>query len=470
VNYIYWFENKRRNSITTTRAAEIFEIIRQQSYHAEKEGRHDEVWIKYDTTTGEWRGRECATHREGYGLERRGARGKQAEGNTLRDRFGWIGNGGLTRSEFEDVIAATDSLIEPEARNRFNTLKTMDIVRFCRVTRLWYGFAADPPNLKTKPIAVSKAQEYRRRYGRMPELTHDWQGSEGSEHIKWIIATEYAAGNEIGTEEAEKIRRRVWKSEGIWKVCGQTEDRKNRICGVDAGLPEGEYATEKAKPLPKVHRWVEDSETDYIEGKKVPGDVISELWDMPPLEPFEAIEWMCAKVGFRFDALRMMKEEPKDFPFENGKYRGNFYKSPEEIAEIEERKREMLRQETEKKEREEREKREKFLARIKVKNLDELITKLSPEPFAVRSGETTYRKPSNYHTQACSYMPHMKTGAEAYEWFGETFGLERENDCVDAFQLAFDERFIVAKYDGDGRLEHFRGTAKPEWKTKTPAA
>src|ERR1700738_3460582 len=86
VNYIYWFENQRGNSITTGRAQEIFDILRHQSYHAEKEGRHEEVWIKHDPATGEWRGRECVTHREGYGLERKGKRGDQSKGDTLRNR------------------------------------------------------------------------------------------------------------------------------------------------------------------------------------------------------------------------------------------------------------------------------------------------------------------------------------------------------------------------------------------------
>jgi len=350
VKYIYWFENQRRNSITMGRAGEIFEILRQQSYHAEKEGRHDEVWIKHDPITGEWRGRECATHREGYGLERKGKRGEQSKGETLRKRFGWVGGGGLTRDEFVDVIAATDALIIPEADRVFNTLKAMEIVRFCRVTRLWYGFAADPPNLKTKPVAVSKTQEYRKRYGRMPELTHDWRNLEGSEHLKWIIATEYAAGNEIGLKEAEKIRQRVWKSEGTWKVFGKTNDGRNRICGVDAGLPEGEYTTEKSKPLPKVHRCVEkgdDEYLDYIEGKLVSGDLVVDTWHMPPLEPLEAVEWLCVKIGFRFDALRMLKEDSDSYIFRNGKWRGEFWQSPEEIAAMEAKKKEMLRKEKE---------------------------------------------------------------------------------------------------------------------------
>jgi len=354
-----------------------------------------------------------------------------------------------------------------EANKVFNTLKAMEIVRFCRVTRLWYGFQADPPNLKTKPIAVSKSQEYRKKYGRMPELTHDWRHLDGSEHLKWIIATEYDLGNEIGTEEAEKVRRRVWNLGGTWKVCGKTDDGRNRICGVDAGLPEGEFANDQ-KPLPNVHRWVEEKELDYIEGKLIPNETMNELFDMPPLEPSEAVAWMRVKVGFSFDVLRMMKEEPKYWPIENGKYRGWLYRSPEEIAAIEEQKKETLRQEKERKEREEREKRERFLARIKVKNLDELIAKLSPVEYAYQSGGGGYRKASNNHTLACSHMPVAKNGMTAYKWFGETFGIESEDDCVEAFQLALDERFIVARYDDEGRLEHFRGCLKQE--TKSPIA
>src|SRR5258708_32387489 len=96
VTYIYWFENQRGNSITTGRAQEIFDILRHQSYHAEKESRHEEVWIKHDPATGEWRGRECSTHREGYGLERKGKRGEQSKGKPFRNRIGRVGGGGVT--------------------------------------------------------------------------------------------------------------------------------------------------------------------------------------------------------------------------------------------------------------------------------------------------------------------------------------------------------------------------------------
>jgi hypothetical protein len=55
---------------------------------------------------------------------------------------------------------------------------------------------------------------------------------------------------------------------------------------------------------------------------------------------------------------------------------------------------------------------------------------------------------------------------KAYRWLGETFGLATEDDCIEAFELAFDERFIVAKYDDQGRIEHFRGRDKQETKTR----
>jgi hypothetical protein len=177
---------KLRNPITMERAEQIFRILNQQSYEAKAEGRWEEVWIVHDPQTGEWRGRETPSRREVFGLERKGARGEQSKGDTLRKRYAHLGDGGMTRGEWEALIAETDNLSPEDSKKRFNVLKAKEIIRLCRITRLWHGAQAEPPNLQKSVPVKPKSQEYRERFGRMPELTHDGHNLEKSEHIAWI--------------------------------------------------------------------------------------------------------------------------------------------------------------------------------------------------------------------------------------------------------------------------------------------
>ncbi len=123
------------------------------------------------------------------------------------------------------------------------------------------------------------------------------------------------------------------------------------------------------------------------------------------------------------------------------------------MREVEEEQKELSRKLAEEKEREERD-------RLKVSELSYLLSVISSKTNS--RGEIQH--PSSYHASAIRKMPVMKNGMESGRWFGETFGLESEDDCAEAFQVAFEGRLVVAYYDDQGRIEHFRGE-----KTKTPA-
>jgi hypothetical protein len=140
------------------------------------------------------------------------------------------------------------------------------------------------------------------------------------------------------------------------------------------------------------------------------------------------------------DALDEMRSKNKEV---EDRKRKQEEEERERVRKIKEEKKELLRKLAEEEERKRRE-------RLKVSNLDYLLDSLSR---------------ASYHASAIRQMPVMKGGMEAYRWFSETFGLESEDDCVEAFQFAREERLIVEYYDDQGRIEHFRGE-----QTKTPAA
>jgi len=100
------------------------------------------------------------------------------------------------------------------------------------------------------------------------------------------------------------------------------------------------------------------------------------------------------------------------------------------------------------------EKWKKTLAMVKVSSVEDLI----------RSISSHYE---THHASAVRNMPPMNGTMFAAEWFGETFGLTSEDDCVEAFQFSREEGLIVGDYDEDSEgmqmLKCFRGV-----NTKSP--
>jgi hypothetical protein len=142
------------------------------------------------------------------------------------------------------------------------------------------------------------------------------------------------------------------------------------------------------------------------------------------------------------DALDEMRSKRKK---EEDQKRKREEEERERVQKIEDEKKELLRKMAEDEER-------KRSERLKVDDLDYLLKSLSMETIT-------------YHAAAIRKMPVMNGLMFAADWFGETFGLESEDDCVTAFQFARKKGFVVEKCDDQGTLEHFRGA-----KTKTPAA
>jgi hypothetical protein len=459
VRYIVEFETGRRNPITIPQARHLFTVLRQISHKATKAGKHQDVIIDLDISIGEWGGVETPYHRETYGMNR----GKKSIADTFRGKFGVIGEGGITKERFIQEIMEIERCSLPRAQQIFHSCKNprMNIARHCKETGLWYGcFVEELPTLASKPAAVLKRTEYRQKFGSMPPKWHDYQNKETSELLQWLVTEESARGVTISIDEADKLRHRIWnvtKEGKAWKVAEKNGTRY-LIQGADYGLPEGQQ-TEPEKAERKVvvrpvyrTEWVENKDGDEVEIITVSGEEITAKQDellewMPPLEPDAAAQWLMVQLGFAFDAHRMLREQTGDlWNLVDGKYIGVSYKTEEQ-------------QEEERKAKEEKKKEEKWketLAKVKVKSLKELVGAIEGRWNEYRR---KYDTAATYHASAIRQMPPMKTGPIAHKWFGETFGLASEDDCMEAFEFARGEELIETDYNSEGRLECFRGVS-----------
>lgn len=449
VRHIVEFETGRGNPITPPKARQYFMVLREISHKATKAGKHDGVIIDLDKSISEWGGVDTPYHRETYGMDRNGRRKSLADSH--RGKFGVIGEGGVTKAQFISEIMEIERCSLPRAKQIFHSCKNprMDIARYCKDTGLWFGcFVEELPTLASKPAAVLRKTEYRQKFGRMPPKWHDYQNKPESELLQWLVAEEAERGVTLEIDDADKLRHRIWnvtKEGKAWKVAEKNGTRY-LIQGVDFGLLEGQQAepekVERKAVVKPVYRteWVGEVEVITVGGEEITDEQDNLLECMPPSETEDAAQWLLAQLGFAFDANRMLREQTGDhWNFVDGKYTGKQYKTKEQ-------------QNEERIAKEKEEKWKKTLAMVKVRSVEDLIRSISSHH-------------ATHHASAVRQMPPKDGLMFAAKWFGETFGLESEDDCVEAFEFAREEGLIIGDYDDNETLICFRGI-----NTKSPIA
>jgi hypothetical protein len=273
VRYIHKFENDRGQKISLNRAEEIFNILHQQSHDADREGRRDGIWITRDPVTGEWGGSKTPFNRVKYGMENNTKRGEQSKGSH-RLKFGKIT--ARSKQDFLDEIMETEGCGIDRAKQILKTCHANGIARYHKPTNTWRGFLADPPTLAetAKVPPTSKQEEYRRKYGCMPWLTHDWQNPDQSEVLRWIVARELELGEIIDIAEAGKRYRRAWSCSKDKSKLPFVRDRKTkRIRGVD-------YSdTAVFRQMPRMHTESDDLQEWLIKNiNKDAGEAFMQLY------------------------------------------------------------------------------------------------------------------------------------------------------------------------------------------------
>ena len=397
-----------REGVSLTIASRYFLQLREISHKAQKEGRLSNMIIDLDKSLGEWGGVETPYHRESYGLDRKG---RKPVAETYRGKFGGIGEGGCTKAEYIAGIREIENCSQSVAETIFESCRRKEIARYCPETGLWYGcLVEEAPILAGKPAKVMKKTEYREKYGRMPELTHDWQNPGQSEHLRWIMET--AGVNDL--TEAEKIRRRAWNAaEAIWKRTGRRgANGLNTVCGVDLehitepteAAPTKSERKVKVKPVYNVEWDKDENETITVAGNEITAGQDNEIRSMNPMSEDEAAQALLNYFDFSFDARRFLREQTGEhFQFEDGRYFGSRYKERQERKAAEEAEKEAKRAAKEERQRKKQEEIQIQLERIRIENERRAEERKEEErkaselaalkPMGFR-GKATFKKPT----------------------------------------------------------------------------
>ncbi len=303
----------------------------------------EESRIQYDQTTDTWRGREVGLPGAMFGIRRRNDNPASLR-NAIEDA---IGNRYLGR---EALLALAVSLFGAEkAESKLKQARSKKFIRFTHP--LWHFWTTPPPPSEVieAETAALNCSKYAQLYGAMPRLKHrpgDAYRPEDSQVLQWM--SEKSGSTDFQWLEKELRRAR---QAGAIKFDNDIESRDS--FGIltwqaeQEKLPKAKAPVEQAAPVVPTAPVVPDDRYDHEHGDGpqkgnsyfhpidtyiplVDGGYDSggdEFWigepgsrkmmsekakydfeRMPSMHESEAEKWLVKKIGFNFDAKRLVRE------------------------------------------------------------------------------------------------------------------------------------------------------------------